>query len=158
MTRLTPALPLALLVAALGLALALALELALVSAPAHAWESYRRMIPNGDNVRTDDGEIWAGVGHTSFFGGGPTNAFGRDFGRAGYKWTKELCEKDSDKDGKTNGQELGDPECTWKQGEKPKFSCATNPGIKNDEDEFCEGNVRPGDVAQAPKVTGERDL
>lgn len=27
--------------------------------------------------------------------------------------------KDSDGDGKTNGQELGDPHCTWTKGEIP---------------------------------------
>ena len=32
------------------------------------------------------------------------------------KWTKELCREDSDGDGRTNGQELGDPDCTWKVG------------------------------------------
>jgi len=29
-------------------------------------------------------------------GGGPPNAFGKDFRNAGYKWTKELCMMDSD--------------------------------------------------------------
>ena len=29
------------------------------------------------------------------------------------KWDQTLCEKDSDGDGKSNGQELGDPECQW---------------------------------------------
>ena len=29
------------------------------------------------------------------------------------KWTRELCGMDSDGDGLTNGQELGDPYCTW---------------------------------------------
>ena len=28
-------------------------------------------------------------------------------------WTKELCQKDSDGDGKKNGEELGDPDCEW---------------------------------------------
>jgi hypothetical protein len=28
-------------------------------------------------------------------------------------WTAALCQKDSDGDGLTNGQELGDPCCTW---------------------------------------------
>ena len=35
---------------------------------------------------------------------------------AGYEWTKDLCEKDSDGDGETNGHELGDPCCIWEEG------------------------------------------
>jgi hypothetical protein len=35
----------------------------------------------------------------------------QDFAEAGHKWTVDLCQKDSDKDGFTNGQELGDPDC-----------------------------------------------
>ena len=35
----------------------------------------------------------------------------QDFKAAGFKWTAELCKKDSDGDGFTNGQELGDPNC-----------------------------------------------
>ena len=37
------------------------------------------------------------------------NPFGEDFDDEKYKWTKKLCEEDSDGDGFTNGQELGDP-------------------------------------------------
>ncbi len=36
------------------------------------------------------------------------------------KWDKCLCERDSDGDGMTNGEELGDPDCTWKPGDTPK--------------------------------------
>ena len=28
-------------------------------------------------------------------------------------WDECLCGKDSDGDGRSNGQELGDPECVW---------------------------------------------
>jgi hypothetical protein len=45
------------------------------------------------------------------------NPFGADFRDAGFVWTKQLCQMDSDNDGYTNGQELGDPCCTWKQGQ-----------------------------------------
>ena len=105
-----------------------------VQSTVQAWDSYRALLPNGNNVLDDDDNVWPGVGHSRMFGGGPTNSFGRDFGKAGFKWTKELCQKDSDGDGKTNGEELGDPDCVWKQGAKPKYSCATHPGLKNDPD------------------------
>jgi hypothetical protein len=45
------------------------------------------------------------------------NPFGEDFREQGFAWTRTLCQMDSDGDGYTNGQELGDPCCTWKQGQ-----------------------------------------
>jgi hypothetical protein len=45
------------------------------------------------------------------------NPFGEDYRKQGFVWTRELCEMDSDGDGYTNGQELGDPCCTWEQGD-----------------------------------------
>ena len=33
-----------------------------------------------------------------------------------FEWTEDLCKQDSDKDGRTNGEELGDPDCTWSKG------------------------------------------
>ncbi len=33
----------------------------------------------------------------------------------------ELCEKDSDGDGMKNGEELGDPDCTWAEDETPVY-------------------------------------
>lgn len=47
------------------------------------------------------------LGHIDCSPGAPPNPFGLDFKAAGLFWTKELCEKDSDGDGLTNGQELG---------------------------------------------------
>lgn len=43
----------------------------------------------------------------------PLNVFGEDFKKAGYRWTEALCRMDSDGDGRTNGEELGDPCCSW---------------------------------------------
>jgi len=42
--------------------------------------------------------------------------FGEDWRSNGFVWTKELCELDSDQDGFTNGEELGDPCCVWSVG------------------------------------------
>ena len=124
---------------------------ALCSAPAgaRAWDSYRNLIPNGHNVQDEDGNVWPGVGHGRTFGGGPTNPFGRDFAKANTKWLPDLCRMDSDGDGRTNGQELGDPECVWTPGAQPKFACTSHPGFKNDPDTFCHGNSR----FPAPRVS-----
>jgi hypothetical protein len=54
-----------------------------------------------------------------------------DFDNAGKSWTKDVCEMDSDKDGATNGEELGDPCCEWKVGGKPKRNTALSPAVKN---------------------------
>ncbi|GMG14830.1 unnamed protein product [Phytophthora fragariaefolia] len=73
-----------------------------------AHEMYVSMIPNGASVPGVKA-----VGHVDPNGDGAVNDFGQDFGSAFYVWTKELCSKDSDGDGQTNGQELGDPCCEW---------------------------------------------
>jgi hypothetical protein len=91
--------------------------------------------------------VCAGVGHTQCAGGGDRNVFGEDFllgpdgqrgtGDGEAQWTQWLCEQDSDGDGWTNGEELGDPCCTWTEGSEdmpdwgpnalshPGFSTAT---------------------------------
>lgn len=76
--------------------------------------AYRDLFPNGFNVPFSPAS-----GHVNRAdGGGPPNAFGIDFSKAGYKWTKELCMLDSDGDGQTNGHELGDPCCQWNIGDE----------------------------------------
>ena len=63
-----------------------------------------------------------------------------------------LCPRDADGDGKTNGEELGDPECVWRIGMANPGGNVTNPG-KNpagssaecdngvlDEGEECDGD------------------
>ncbi|XP_048245072.1 uncharacterized protein LOC124129019 [Haliotis rufescens] len=93
---------------------------------------YRDKIPNGHNVPSPckPGETWAGVGHKLMAGGGVRNTFGQDFADNGKEWTRALCEKDSDSDGLTNGQELGDPNCTWSQGmTNPTGSTLSHPGV-----------------------------
>ena len=88
---------------------ALAILLLLEGAMAHS--EYRSRIPNGEVVPGVNA-----LGHANLKGGGMLNAFGKDFKAAGYAWTTELCKKDSDGDGESNGLELGDPCCLWKEG------------------------------------------
>ncbi|XP_062566816.1 tyramine beta-hydroxylase-like [Saccostrea cucullata] len=56
-------------------------------------------------------------------------SFGKDFDAAGKKWTQELCRKDSDGDGKTNGEELGDPNCVWRENAIPDKNAISHPGV-----------------------------
>lgn len=97
-------------------------------------------IPNGTGVRSS-GRLWSGVGHTTAAGGSSLNPFGEDFKAAGFKWTTALCEKDSDCDGLTNGEELGDPSCVWKEGDTPtRVDSISHPGIGNGVD--CNGDKK----------------
>ena len=103
---------------------------------------YQDSIPNGRNVPGVPGgpsNGWHGVGHVApnpashpsyLLGGYPRNEFGLDFAQAGHRWTRELCLRDSDRDGLTNGQELGDPECVWKPGRPPaRTHDVSHPGL-----------------------------
>ena len=116
-------------------AVATIILLAFATSSVRPFAFYRDRIPNGHNVQhpCDESKIWFGVGHRSDQGGNERNAFGLDFKTAGYMWTRDLCRKDSDGDGKTNGEELGDPQCLWQHGESnpsPGTGNITHPGFK----------------------------
>ncbi|KAH9525213.1 hypothetical protein Btru_000664 [Bulinus truncatus] len=93
--------------------------------------NYQNQIPNGDIVPNPCLiGLWQGVGHLIARGGGGLNAFGQDFAAAGHVWTTALCQKDSDRDGKTNGQELGDANCRFTPGFTGHLVAPqTHPGI-----------------------------
>lgn len=76
-----------------------------------ALPSYLAKIPNAENLPGTPA-----IGHVNGQGGGARNEFGHDFANAGYQWTQALCQADSDGDGLSNGQELGDPCCFWEDG------------------------------------------
>lgn len=88
---------------------------------------YRDDIPNAYNVPSS-----IAIGHVRPSGGGARNNFGVDFAKAGYVWTKGLCAMDSDGDGRSNGEELGDTSCSWKKGDPSPpipLTGLTNPGV-----------------------------
>lgn len=118
--------------------LLLSLSVEVASRPA-----YRDEIPNGYNIPGVDA-----AGHTRSSGGGPRNSFGEDFDANGRTWTVALCETDSDGDGLTNGQELGDPDCVWSKGDTPKFTAGiTHPGSAEDASaavDSCSAWTDPG--------------
>lgn len=103
---------------------------------ANAYPNFLRNIPNGNHVKFV-GHRWEAVGHVKANGGqGGLNPFGKDFHDAGNTWTKELCFKDSDGDGKTNGEELGDANCIWQKGDpNPEIGQITHPGIPDQLDD-----------------------
>nr|CCA15690.1 conserved hypothetical protein [Albugo laibachii Nc14] len=93
-----------------------------------AMPEFVNRIPNGDHILGT-----RAAGHENGEGGGPLNPFGKDFRDGGLKWTKRLCELDSDHDGATNGEELGDPCCSGISGKalrRQNFQ-PTHPGKRN---------------------------
>ncbi|GFN79665.1 N-acetylated-alpha-linked acidic dipeptidase-like protein [Plakobranchus ocellatus] len=97
-----------------------------------AYQTFQNQIPNGNNVPHPclANYMWPGVGHENRLGGGVRNPFGQDFARMGYRWSSQLCQADSDGDGRTNGDELGDPNCVWTVGQIPaRVSDITHPVI-----------------------------
>lgn len=128
-------------------------------------------IPNG-SAHSDpfSGLKCDAFGHTDCVHGGPRNDFGLDFKAAGFEWTKELCEMDSDGDGLTNGQEMGDPCCLWTpESSNPegfRVTMLSNPGDASDdgarEAPSCEdataapsapATVTEPEVVETPVVT-----
>ena len=97
---------------------------------AAAMVTYPALIPNGNNV-VRNGVAWAAVGHVTKEPTDTTrNNFGLAFASAGHAWTTSLCQADSDSDGFTNGQELGDPNCVWTPGATPsRTSDISHPGF-----------------------------
>lgn len=92
----------------------------------NAYPEYQLNIPNGKFVPN-----WPAVGHINWYGGVGLNQFGRDFQLNNHTWTLELCLLDSNGNGLTNGQELGDPDCIWTFNKSfiPNKFNITNPGI-----------------------------
>ena len=101
---------------------------------AHALKSYVAKLPNGGNVPDAPA-----VGHPDAEGMGGENEFGKAFKEAGYLWTEELCMADTDGDGFTNGQELGDPCCKWTEASPTKL--------------FTTGISHPSDKSKKPSYT-----
>ncbi|KAH9508904.1 DBH-like monooxygenase protein 2 [Bulinus truncatus] len=103
-----------------------------LAAQCFGYSNYQLEIPNGDNVPhpCKVNYRWPGLGHENPYGGGSRNPFGVAFANAGHKWTRDLCMEDSDGDGKTNGQELGDHSCVWIKGKLPsRANDLTHPGV-----------------------------
>ncbi|ETL47530.1 hypothetical protein L916_02742 [Phytophthora nicotianae] len=89
------------------------LVVAVIVAPStvEGYAKYVKLVPNGGNVPDN-----SNIGHLDPAGETGLSDFGEAFSTAGNAWTAALCQADTDGDGFTNGQELGDPCCTWTTG------------------------------------------
>ena len=109
-----------------------------VALPAVARPAYVSAVPN----------VNCGSCHVSAAGGGERNAFGTDVegsmpfaGPNDATWAALFC-LDSDGDGKSNGQELGDPCGAWRVGDSDPDFTETNPGDDGDTTDVvgeCDG-------------------
>lgn len=123
------------------IAISAALALALAATTSLARPEYVAGVPSVD----------CGSCHVSPGGDGPRNAFGEDVdakmprtGPTDETWAILFC-ADSDGDGKTNGQELGDPCGAWRVGDASPGE-ASNPGDDadtTDVDGECDGEAPP---------------
>jgi len=97
----------------------------------NGFENDERNLPNGDRG-SRIGDSW---GHSS---NGRVNQFGNDYKNVGENWA-QLCLIDTDGDGFTNGEELGDPDCTWRVGD-------ANPALISDPTDSLSVPGNPGEI------------
>ncbi|GMF33873.1 unnamed protein product [Phytophthora fragariaefolia] len=111
--------------ASVGTLLFVAATLAMSTPAVEAREEYVKLIPNAARVTGVKA-----IGHKDVTGASSANNdFGKAFASADKTWTLDLCKADTDGDGQTNGQELGDPCCEWTEGAQPRWtSGVSHPG------------------------------
>eukprot|EP00744_Colponema_vietnamica_P001249 GILI01002093.1.p1 GENE.GILI01002093.1~~GILI01002093.1.p1 ORF type:complete len:844 (+),score=175.95 GILI01002093.1:136-2667(+) len=131
----------------------LVLLLVVPSSLVHGYSFYLDYLPNGRSVRSSSGSYCNAFGHSScgHGSGSNVNTFGNDFGNEG-GWTSNLCKSDSDGDGKSNGDELGDPCCIWSQGSNPTLSTAYHPSDSGVKPTFPSCSL--AGVPSTPTITG----
>eukprot|EP00928_Gymnodinium_smaydae_P025211 TRINITY_DN20157_c0_g1_i1.p1 TRINITY_DN20157_c0_g1~~TRINITY_DN20157_c0_g1_i1.p1 ORF type:complete len:257 (+),score=29.00 TRINITY_DN20157_c0_g1_i1:77-847(+) len=98
---------------------------------ATAFSSFRNKVPNGFRIacplnvegcsqgaaeKGEPGLVCNNIGHRACAGATmPLNPFGKALEAHNFTWSAALCNEDSDGDGLTNGEELGDPCCLWEE-------------------------------------------
>lgn len=82
----------------------------------NAYPQYNGNVPNGNMIPSSAIELGHPNGNTKLY-----TSFANAYVSNGRKWSKELCMTDSDKDGQSNGLEMGDPCCLWVSGSSPQF-------------------------------------
>ncbi|MBI1947210.1 MAG: hypothetical protein HYS27_16060 [Deltaproteobacteria bacterium] len=112
------------------------------AAPALASSTFVELVPNGAahscltcHLQDDGGEGWNDFGQEILETGGANPDANPDDQNDGFvgppRWG-DVCELDSDGDGYRNGEELGDPTCTWAAGDDDPEATPTNPGDAQD--------------------------
>lgn len=121
-----------------------------------AWPHYAKRLPNGDILSKECGAF----GHGTCAGSPERNSFGQDF-ESTLQYTGELCRKDSDGDGLTNGDEMGDPCCMWRStglvpGSESLFTSTdlSLPGDASSKSSRSSCSVQPAAIAQVDLEAG----
>jgi len=110
------------------------------SAPARAKNTYPPLIPNGDVNECDNCHIDINESRTFTW-------FGADVLLTADSWLDPIPDwsrvwmLDSDRDGQTNGAELGDPCGEWEKGDTPSYEDVSLPG-----DELSMLEAPPDDI------------
>lgn len=97
------------------------------------YEDLGNLVPNFHHVWASKNPLLIDHGSKKWNTNYAYNLFGRDVIR--WRDWKKICWMDSDKDGNTNGQEMGDPCCTWSPGDdslKYRVWNLTHPGKASD--------------------------
>ncbi len=134
-----------------------AAALSMIAEPAFARSGRQNQVPNGNTFGCE-------VCHTST---GGLNDFGfdsYDYTNGGtVTWNAEFANRDSDRDGYSNGEELGDVMGTWRPGQNSPAGFASNPGDPSDGlcgngsfdgSEECEGSDLQGATCEGLGLVG----
>jgi len=105
-----------------------------------SYPAYVHYIPNGEYRFYDQA-----IGHS--YGAPDLDDFSIDYQNVNLNWPA-VCVLDSDGDGRTNGEELGDPNCTWTRGAKPPLPISSNPGVADKAGDLGTDEGRSGDVVE----------
>lgn len=114
-----------------------------------------REIPNGEHFRCQNCHPDnSGQSFTSFGSDAKSHLVQGDGSVATEHvlWDDAWCNRDSDGDGRTNGEELGDPGCTWVSGDANPPGMVTNPGAAGDGSGCGNGAVDPGESCDGMKT------
>ena len=120
---------------------------------------------NGREDQVPNNQWDCGICHQNSSGGGARTVFGEDvksFGSDGLNvsWVG-ICDRDSDGDGFTNGQELGDPDCIWMIGDPSPEAMVTDPRdpesypADRQDQEIAAGENAAGESAAGETAAGE---
>ncbi len=116
----------------------------LVAGDASSFSQFQSEVPNGSrgscltcHEGRNGGRPWNNFGDLLFTtNGGTADSPSSIPGQGGFDdafvwWNATICSADSDGDGQTNGQELGDPNCLWTGGLAERTSEISLPGDGN---------------------------
>jgi hypothetical protein len=125
------------------------------SLPAEARSFRVGNIPNGEKFGCLSCHIDnQASGFTNFGSNAQSNLLPGPVQQTDVDWSG-LCPADSDGDGRSNGEELGDPDCNWVEGQPPDSTSASNPGVPNAGAGSCgNGQLDKFELCDSPTLMG----